>query len=269
MLQPDKKENLILIHSFPTNSILLKGLTEYLEDFFTVYFIDLPGFTSEIPALEKISLEEYASFVENKIKELNLDNYLIGGISFGFAVINKIHFDPKRCKAVIAMEPYINTHYLHLSFVRHFMYSHLLNVLVDREVLIEKIWKLGYADEALAYLTGQPNERMKIMLEEINCKTFLGTAKCLIENEEEPVFNQNIPYVLAVNKEDATVNAEEIVKLFEKNIINESLLIIYTNIEHYPLNISKEYFQERLKSNQIEEIVQWANALFLKRQQNK
>lgn len=40
-----KKENLVLLHSFPTNSILLSGYIEYLSD----YFIDLPGFTKVVP----------------------------------------------------------------------------------------------------------------------------------------------------------------------------------------------------------------------------
>src|SRR5262245_1413182 len=34
------KEKLILVHSFPTNSILLSGLTDYLSDYLEVYWID-------------------------------------------------------------------------------------------------------------------------------------------------------------------------------------------------------------------------------------
>lgn len=76
------KNNLVLVHSFPTNSTLLNGFTEFLEDFFNVYFIDLPGFNIDVSPMKDISFDNYSKFVENKIKQLQLDNYFLGGVSF-------------------------------------------------------------------------------------------------------------------------------------------------------------------------------------------
>src|SRR5262245_44001214 len=99
------KENLILIHSFPTNSLLLQGFIEYLNDYVNVYPIDLPGFTQSGPALAKISLNQYTQFVERCIQALAVESYWLGGVSFGFAVVNGVQPD-LRCKGFMAIEPY-------------------------------------------------------------------------------------------------------------------------------------------------------------------
>ena len=101
-----EKENLVLLHSFPTNSILLSGYIEYLSDSFNVYFIDLPGFTKAVPPLERVTFAGYYDFVGRKIKELDLDSYLVEGISFGFAIVNHLNHD-RKCKGIIAIEPFI------------------------------------------------------------------------------------------------------------------------------------------------------------------
>ena len=110
-----KKENLILVHSFPTNSILLKGFIGYIDDYFNVYPIDLPGFRKDIKPLQKITIDSYSKFVEEKVKKLNLDDFLIGGISFGFIVVNNAKID-KKCKGIIAIEPYVNSKSLRMSW---------------------------------------------------------------------------------------------------------------------------------------------------------
>ncbi len=38
-----RKENLVLVNAFLTNSLVLRGLIDYLNNFFRVHFIDLPG----------------------------------------------------------------------------------------------------------------------------------------------------------------------------------------------------------------------------------
>jgi len=84
------KENLVLVNAFLTNSLVLRGLIDYLGKYFRVHFIDLPGFIRDIPPLSEISLENYASYVRRRIDELDLDSYLLGGISFGFAVVSHL-----------------------------------------------------------------------------------------------------------------------------------------------------------------------------------
>lgn len=73
------KQNLVLIHSFPTNSIILKGLNNFLSNYINVYFIDLPGFNNNYDKKFKISFENYANCVQLEIDKLKLNTYWVGG----------------------------------------------------------------------------------------------------------------------------------------------------------------------------------------------
>ena len=81
-----QKPDLVIIHSFPSNTRLWRGFYELLGDFFTVHPIDLPGFTPEKKPLKTISLRAYATHVEQEIERLQLASYLLAGISFGFSI---------------------------------------------------------------------------------------------------------------------------------------------------------------------------------------
>ena len=106
-----QKQNLIIIHSFPSNSIILKGFYDFLSDFFNVYPIDLPGFTSDEKPLAKINFQGYRQHVEKEIAHLNLKSYFLGGISFGFAIANACQVDDQ-CKGFLAIAPYLNNDYI-------------------------------------------------------------------------------------------------------------------------------------------------------------
>lgn len=108
------KPNLVLVPSFGTNRLILRGLADYLGEAFTVYFIDLPGFTRQVQPLRPITLAAYSAFVEDKLGQLGLESYWLGGISFGFLVVNRLPFDP-RCQAVLGIEPYTDARSLNLS----------------------------------------------------------------------------------------------------------------------------------------------------------
>lgn len=73
------KEDLVFVHSFPTNSKALKGLIDYLNSYFNVIPIDLPGFLKEIPELQTISLKTYSDYVDGKVLELGLERFYMGG----------------------------------------------------------------------------------------------------------------------------------------------------------------------------------------------
>ena len=108
------KENIILVHSFPTNSKILNGFKEYLDDYFNVYFIDMPGFVLEKKPLAKISIENFSEYLDEEIGRLGLKSYFLGGISFGFLVVNGVKVDSK-CKGILAMEPYLNSKMLKMN----------------------------------------------------------------------------------------------------------------------------------------------------------
>src|SRR3989338_8142785 len=73
------KPHLVLVHSFPTNSNILSGLIEFLEQYFTVHFIDLPGFTKQIPPLKKIldELKDTKKIIDIELKQTGIARQVI------------------------------------------------------------------------------------------------------------------------------------------------------------------------------------------------
>jgi pimeloyl-ACP methyl ester carboxylesterase len=247
MIPLEPREHLILVHSFPTNSILLQGLIEFLDNFFTVHFIDLPGFTAKVPPLRKVSLENYTRFVEEQIESLGLESYLLGGVSFGFLVVNTARVD-HRCRAILAMEPFLNVHGLRSnSFAQLFLRMLTMTVVAVRasDLLWNSLW--------FRRLLGRkgPEERMEVVFREIDARTFFETAALILARTEDVRF-QDLPYVLLINPQDQTVCHEYVTHVFQREA--RRLLVVETTVEHYPRDLTKEYFLDRISAEQVDRI---------------
>ena len=243
-----KKENLILLHSFPTNSILLRGLGNYLGDYFNLYFLDLPGFVDQIPPLKEVSVENYVSYVQDQIIELDLENYFIGGISFGFLIANKIA-DNDNCLGVLAMEPFLNINQTKVSRSKQFFSNNFIK-LISLTSSYNFVWNNSLFRFFL-YL-GNSREQITLLFKTVDPKTFFKTGKLLLDYNEKIIF-KNKPYVLLINQEDQTIDAQAIVEEFKKNI--KKLLVINTTIEHYPKNLLKVYFENHVAKKDIQSVL--------------
>lgn len=98
---------------------------------------------------------------------------------------------------------------------------------------------------------GMGKEKAKVVTEQVDLKTFFGTAKLILENNELPKF-KDLPYVLVINDKDLTIDASHVEEVFKENV--NDLLIVKTSVEHYPHNLSKEYFQKKLPAKNIREV---------------
>ena len=204
------KPHLLLVHSFPTNSILLKGLEEFLADYFTVHFIDLPGFNNNVPSFNgSVTLKKFSNYFEQKVEELNVDEYIVGGVSFGFLVINNAKLD-KRCKAILAMEPFLNTDCLNISFIDKGAYKATTSLLkmVRLTGVENKIWKSDWFGKYLQKISDYPEERINIIIEHIDARTFFTVAGLLLSYKENPKFH-DLPYFLVGNFADKTINFDK------------------------------------------------------------
>ncbi len=248
-----KKENLVLLQSFPTNSLLLGGFIDYLSDYYIVYFIDLPGFIKTVPPLEEITFEGYCAYVDSKIKSLHLDSYLAEGISFGFAIINHLEHD-ERCKGIIALEPFIGVRSLNYGPVKKKLLAWLIQAVCSLK-LYSLFWGSRVVAKYLPKLMHYPPETVRVLFEQIDARTFFETADLIFKDKHEYKF-QNLPYVLIANKDDRTVNFDYICTTFAGNITR--LLVLNTVIDHYPQDTSKAYFQKMVP----EEMIQKINAFF-------
>jgi len=245
-----ERENLILVHSFPTNSILLSGLIEYLNDFFNVYFIDLPGFTKKVPPLSEISFDGYYEFVERKIEEFNLESYLVSGVSFGFLMVNNVQHD-RRCKGIIAMAPYIGPRSLRMNLLKKILYTTFIKSVCFFK-LYSLVWGSDVLREYLPKLRHYPPGTVDVMLDQIDGRTFFETANQLLGDRNEYSF-QDFPYVLIANKDDRTVNFDYIHRTLAENV--EKLLVVNTTLAHYPPEMTKEYFREKIPGEDVNRII--------------
>lgn len=252
------KPNLLLVHSFPTNSILLDGLTDFLSDYFNVIFVNLPGFHKSCPPFKgEINLQKFSDYLDKTIKELECEEYFIGGISFGFLVVNNAKLD-KRCKGILAMEPYLGAKYLSISFWKQRKYEAITNVLdiINKAKIEKQIWTSKMYKEFIKKETDYPEDRINIIIEHIDPKTFFTVLRLLMNYDKKIQFHK-LPHFLMGNFADDTINFKAVTETFLKNL--HDLYIISTPIEHYPKNMTKTYFKKHISEKDIGKII-----LFLK-----
>jgi pimeloyl-ACP methyl ester carboxylesterase len=248
------KPHLLLVHSFPTNSVLLHGLEEFLSDFFTVHFVDLPGFhKNNPPFVGDITLKKFSNYFDEKIAELDVDEYIVAGVSFGFLVINNARLD-KRCKAVVAMEPFVNTTCLNIPFWRQKKYIAISGLLklVHFLHLEKRIWASNWFNEYLQKESDYPKERVDTIIKHIDPRTFFAVTNLVMHYQKNPKFH-NLPYFLIGNFADKTINFDRTVEIFIKNL--HELHIASEPIDHYPKDLTKSYFKTRIPGEHIQRML--------------
>jgi pimeloyl-ACP methyl ester carboxylesterase len=244
------KENLILINSFYANSILLEGLIDFIQDYFHVYFIDLPGFSSQVPPLKQISFEDFSSYVEKKIAEFDLDSYILGGVSFGFFIASRASVDQK-CRGIVAIIPYTDSDSLQLKFRKKLIYNTGTKI-IDGLGISSWLWKKSSFKKFARWYSIYPEERVDVILDQLDGRTFFRTGRLLLENNELCRFH-DLPTALILSNVDTTLNNDHVLDLFQKN--TRDLLVVDTEIDHYPLQMDKTYFKDHFKDENIQKIL--------------
>jgi pimeloyl-ACP methyl ester carboxylesterase len=250
----DREENgrpdLVLVNAFFSNSVILKGLIEFLGERFRVHFIDLPGFCADCPPLEEISVASFAAFVRRRVDALGLDSYLIGGLSFGFLVVNSLELDA-RCRAVVAIAPYIDSRSLTLGALKRRSYRVITEIAASTG-LVWRAWETKTARRFAHWYSRYPADRVDLILDHMDARTFFQTGRLILRNHQHCVFHDR-PYVLIVNPKDTTISYDYVVGRFRKN--TDRLLVVETSIDHYPEELSKSYFSERFAAEDLDRIM--------------
>lgn len=255
-IRPTKKSkcNIIVVQAFPANHTLSKGIIDYLSEFFEVHFIDLPGFYPSIPPLKNISVKTYANYVEKRIEELNLDSYILAGISFGFLVISAMAINKQKCLALLASGPYFGVKYLSISKSKKVILSFLVYI-IDYLGLAKLIWKTKWYKELLIRVLGRKSKNIvDSIIDEVDPVTYMKTAKIILTYKKYPTFHKDIPYALLINPKDTAINFTKTINLISENIPMNQIRAILTGVEHYPKNPSYEYFKEMFSPNEIESL---------------
>lgn len=250
------KINLVVISGFGVNSIILKEYIRYLEEFFNVYFIDLPGFTKTTKILSTVSIDSYVEYIEREMEKIPWSNFWLGGMSFGFYLANRAAVD-KRSLGYFAIEPYVGETGLSLGKPKELFFDALVKSLVKLGVSSE-IWESSSFPKILKLFSGCSTEEAAEMLKDIDSKTFFQTAQLLLEDHEETIFRKT-PYALFINENDTSVNGRYIQTLFEKNV--KDLFIVPITTDHYPKEITVSYFKEHIPTQRLYEAIRWGNSL--------
>ncbi len=243
------KYNLVLTHSFPTNSRILSGLIKFLEEYFNVFFIDLPGFTPDNPPLPTISIPNYAEYLETKINKLKIDKYILGGLSFSNAVIAHVKIDD-HCRAILAMEPYVSNNSLLIKRKTVFFSNLLLKSILATKTE-SLLWKKKIVQFFFKFKGHE--EILDLILEDIDAKTFIHTINAIINYQQIKFLDK--PHILIQNPNDPRVAYNYNLGQYKQHV--NDLLIIDSSIDHFPKDLSPQYFKKHLPAESIEKIFAW------------
>ncbi len=95
---------LILLHGWGTNLHTFDYVCKYLENSYTIYMIDLPGFGNSDEPRYAYNLSNYVHFLCTFIEELQIDNPIILGHSFGGRIAIKYASINKNIKKLILVD---------------------------------------------------------------------------------------------------------------------------------------------------------------------
>ena len=191
--------------------------------------------------LEKISLKNFSAHVRNKIEEFGLDSFILGGISFGFLVANGVATD-SRCLGTAAILPYLNSSSLKLKPAKRNAYRILVRFVLSFN-LSNWVWESQVCRKLATWYSVYPPERVDVIFDEMDGKTFFETSRIILENAAACRI-RNRPTALFLSEGDGTIDNEYVTGLFSSRI--RDLLIVRTQIAHYPERVDKAYFQERI-----------------------
>lgn len=246
------KPNLILINGFAINKFLIKGFIAYLEQFFKVYVIDLPGH-GDAETIKTITLRNIAKYVDKKIKELNLKDYILGGISFGFLVASRTEAI-RKARAIAAIEPYLDCKKLRMNEFKGKIVASIVKIICKTDN-----YKTAWDSKFLRMILqneGYKENIIELMLEQTDPKSFFEIIRIILTNKQGIKF-YNKPYVLIINRNDEFLDANKEIKEFKERA--RKLLIIYGTSDHSPRNPTKVYFEKHLNREEMQKIGEFVN----------
>ncbi len=220
---------------------------EYLEQFYHVYAIDLPGFVPGSEPISEVSLERYADATQELIDALGITDYWMAGLSFGFLVANICSHD-KRCFGTVSVVPYINKNYLIKNEWLYFLLEKSF-ALICKFKWYEKAYRSIWLRKAL--LTETHEDRVDEILATVSACTFFETALLLFKLDKEPDLNHK-PYIFFVTEEDSTIKMDKLETLLARI---ENKQVVKITCSHHPDEITKQYFDSHVNRQEHERVV--------------
>ena len=86
LLKGKKGKDVILLHGWGQNTIMMDYIAEYLKAHFKVYNFDFPGFGESEEPKEAWGVEEYSNFLKEFVDTFKIESPILIGHSFGCRV---------------------------------------------------------------------------------------------------------------------------------------------------------------------------------------
>jgi len=102
----------------------------------------------------------------------------------------------------------------------------------------------------------ESKELINTILYNYNSKAFFDVFSFILLNNKKCNL-QKKPCILIINKEDKTIKAINIIKKFENEL--DEMLLINTTMEHYPTDLSFNYFEKNIDKKDINQILDFIN----------
>jgi pimeloyl-ACP methyl ester carboxylesterase len=241
--------DLVLVHSFYANSILLRGLGEFLSDEFRVHFVDLPGFAAHEPPLAEVSLDGFARHVARRVRGLGLDEYLIAGVSFGFTVVCRAELPPG-CRGIVAIFPFLGARSLALRRRKKLLYQAVVTA-ADATRIGGAIWKTRLVERFAFWWSSYPADRVRVILDHMDGRTFFASARLILGRGDGVRFHDR-PHVLILNPADTTIRSDYCRRVMEETLT--ALCVVETDMDHYPFAPTADYFRARFAAEDLARI---------------
>ena len=215
----------------------------------------MPGFHKDNPPFGGvISIKRFSHYFDQRIADLDVDEYVVGGVSFGFLVVNEARLD-KRCRAILAMEPFLNVDCLNLPFLTREKYIIIATLLKLMRTfgMEQKVWSSNWFNRYLRDELGYPKERLDTIIDNLDAHTFFSVTRLLLTYHKKPVFH-DLPHFLIGNFSDKTMNFDMTAEIFLKNL--RELHIASEPIDHYPKDLTKAYFETRIPKEHVYRMIE-------------
>lgn len=241
--QPDLGEGrnslppLILLHSFPTNSTILAGFIAFLADHFSVLPVDLPGFRIGSEPLAPATHVGYAEDLQTVIDRFGDIPFVLAGISYGYYVLTHLR-NFRRCVAIVAIEPFVGTEFLRASRTARSAASFLLGI--ASRLGVHTLLRLPAARRLVFRLGGIPDNVLSCIAREIHPRALFETAALILRSSPIAAIPR-IPHIIVINPGDSTIDARRTLAHFD-GMNPRDRSVIETTLEHFPRDLSKEYF---------------------------
>ena len=217
----------ILLHGWGTNYNTFSYLTNYLKNYFTVFLIDLPGFGKSEEPPHIYTLDNYVHFLFTFIEELQIENPIILGHSFGGRIAIKYAAVSDNIKKLILVDSAGIKHIKSLNTYFKIVKYKYLKFYYRKTKNITKYNQLNKVSGSTDY----------VALSDIMKGTM---TKVLKENLKPKLKKIKVETLLIWGKDDKSTPYKD-AAIMNKHISNSGI-VSFDNVGHFPYLERKKQF---------------------------